>query len=283
VDRFRSGTLTFPVRDSSDTEPGSGPQETIVLLHGFPQTSASWESLTPSLTAAGYRVLAPDQRGYAPGALPRGRRAYRMSELVSDIVALIDAADLERVHLVGHDWGGAVAWALAAAHPERLLTMTTLSTPHPSAIVRAMVTGTQLYQSRYMLAFQLPRLPERSLDPNRTSGRARLIGALRSSGLPPEEAESAADALAVPGVTTGAINWYRGLPFGGRGVGKVTEVPVLFVWGNRDQFLGRKAAELTERYVTAPYTFCEIDAGHWLQAEAAEPLLAHLAAHPAAT
>ena len=118
MDRFRAGTLTFPVRDVTAERPAAGTvPETVILLHGFPQTSASWDALIPSLTAAGYRVLAPDQRGYAPGALAGGRRAYRMTELVSDVVALIDAADLERVHLVGHDWGGAVAWSVAAAAP----------------------------------------------------------------------------------------------------------------------------------------------------------------------
>jgi pimeloyl-ACP methyl ester carboxylesterase len=200
---------------------------------------------------------------------------------VSDVIALIDAADLERVHLVGHDWGGAVAWALASAHPERLLTMTSLSTPHQRAIVRAMLTGNQLRKSWYMLAFQLPRLPERSLDPSRPRGRAKLVGTLRSSGLSLAEAEISADALAVPGVTTGALNWYRGLPFSVGSAGTVTEVPVLFVWGNRDQFLGRQAAELTAQYVSAPYTFREVDADHWVHDQAGEPLLAHLAAHPA--
>jgi pimeloyl-ACP methyl ester carboxylesterase len=225
--------------------------------------------------------LAPDQRGYAPGALAKGRRAYRSSELVSDVIALIDAADVERVHLVGHDWGGAVAWALATSHPERLLTVTSLSTPHPRAMLRAMVTGTQLRKSWYMLAFQLPWLPERGLDPSRPSGRVKLIATLRSSGLPLAEAELSADALAVPGVTTGALNWYRGLPFSVGSAANIASVPVLFVWGRHDPFLGRRAAELTASYVSAPYEFREIDAGHWLQLEAAEPLLAHLAAHPA--
>jgi pimeloyl-ACP methyl ester carboxylesterase len=278
VDRFRAGTLTFPVRDIP-AEGAAHPGETVVLLHGFPQTADSWDALIPSLTAAGYRVLAPDQRGYAPGALAGGRRAYRMSELVSDVVALIDAADLERVHLVGHDWGGAVAWSFAAAHPERLLSMTSLSTPHTGAMVKSMVTGGQLVKSWYMLAFQLPWLPEKLLNTSSPAGRKRLIGTLRKSGLSRPEAEQSADALAVPGVATGALNWYRGLPFSGKGPGKVN-VPVLFVWGSGDAFLGRKAAELTARYVTGPYTFVEIDGGHWIQAEAAEPLLAHLAAHP---
>jgi pimeloyl-ACP methyl ester carboxylesterase len=281
VDHFRSGTLTFPVRDTPPATPGEGAQETVILLHGFPQTSASWEGLTPVLTAAGYRVLAPDQRGYAPGALAKGRRAYRMSELVSDVIALIDAADQERVHLVGHDWGGGVAWGVAAAHPERLLSMTTLSTPHPGALVRSMVTSSQLAHSWYMLAIQLPWLPERLLDTSSPASRKRIFGGLRSTGLSEADALQSVETLAIPGVTTGALNWYRGLPFSGRGVGKVADVPVLFVWGRDDPFLGRKAAELTAKFVSGPYTFVEIDGGHWIQQQAAKPLLAHLAAHPA--
>ena len=278
MDRFQAGTLTFPVRDI----PAAGsahPGETVILLHGFPQTAQSWDALIPSLTAAGYRVLAPDQRGYAPGALAGGRRAYRMAELVSDVIALIDAADLERVHLVGHDWGGAVAWSVASAHPERLLTVTSLSTPHPAAMVKSMTSSGQLAKSWYMLAFQLPWLPERFLDMSTPAGRKRLIGTLRKSGLPRSEAEQAADALVVPGVTTGALNWYRGLPFSGKGAGRV-RVPTLYVWGKHDAFLGRKAAELTAQYVIGPYTFVELDGGHWIQAEAAQPLLAHLAENP---
>jgi pimeloyl-ACP methyl ester carboxylesterase len=276
VDRFRAGTLTFPVRDAPAATGSGDVPETVILLHGFPQTSASWDALIPSLTAAGYRVLAPDQRGYAPGALAGGRRAYRMTELVSDVVALIDAADLERVHLVGHDWGGAVAWSVAAAHPDRLLSMTSLSTPHPAAMARSLLTSGQLAKSWYMLAFQLPWLPERLLDTSRPAGRKRLLGTLRSSGLPREEAELAAAAFAVPGVARGALNWYRGLPFSGKGPGKVS-VRTLYVWGRNDAFLGRKAAELTADYVTGPYTFLELEGGHWIQAEAAKPLLAHLA------
>ena len=279
MDRFRSGTLTFPVRDVPAAALTGAAPETVILLHGFPQTSASWDALIPALTTAGYRVLAPDQRGYAPGALAGGRRAYRMAELVSDVIALIDAADLERVHLVGHDWGGAVAWSVAATHPDRLLSMTSLSTPHPGAMVRSLLTSGQLAKSWYMLAFQLPWLPERLLDTRRPAGRKRLIGTLRSSGLPRDEAELAADAFAVPGVARGALNWYRGLPFSGKGPGKVS-VRALYVWGRQDAFLGRKAAELTADYVTGNYTFVELDGGHWIQAEAAKPLLAHLSAVP---
>ena len=103
---------------------GSPAEETVVLLHGFPQGAAAWDRVWPPLAEAGFRVVLPDQRGYSPAARPPARRAYRMAELVGDLVALLDELGVERVHLVGHDWGGAVAWAAAGAHPDRLLSLT---------------------------------------------------------------------------------------------------------------------------------------------------------------
>jgi pimeloyl-ACP methyl ester carboxylesterase len=124
----------------------------VVLLHGFPQTSASWDDVAPLLHAAGYRTLAPDQRGYSPGARPRGRWAYRQSELVGDVVGLLNAAEVDRAHVVGHDWGGGVAWHLAIVHPERVRTLATISAPHPAAFTRAMRSSSQLLRSWYMFA-----------------------------------------------------------------------------------------------------------------------------------
>jgi pimeloyl-ACP methyl ester carboxylesterase len=105
--------------------------EPVLLLHGFPQTAACWTELAEALADAGYRVLAPDQRGYSPGARPAAVRDYRMPELVADVLAVADRAGARRFHVVGHDWGGAVAWHLAARHPERVATLTAVSTPHP--------------------------------------------------------------------------------------------------------------------------------------------------------
>src|SRR5580765_1950364 len=119
MQEYRNGDLTFDVDDSG---PAGG--DVVVLLHGYPENRTSWHAVTPLLTAAGYRVLAPDQRGYSPRARPLRRRDYRMSELVDDTLALVDASGAHQVHLVGHDWGGAVAWAFAATYPDRLFTLT---------------------------------------------------------------------------------------------------------------------------------------------------------------
>ena len=154
----RSG-LTFDVRDEG---PADGP--VVVLLHGFPQDSSSWDQLAPLLHTRGFRTVAPDQRGYSPGARPKARWAYRGSELAADTVALIDALAVGKVHLVGHDWGAAVAWQVAAERPDLLNTVTAVSVPHPLAFVKAMVTSTQGLKSWYMGAFQLPFVPEKVLS-----------------------------------------------------------------------------------------------------------------------
>jgi pimeloyl-ACP methyl ester carboxylesterase len=130
MDQYRRGDLVFDVRDAG---PQDGP--VVVLLHGFPQHNDSWDAVIERLTAQGYRCLAPNQRGYSPGARPRRRRDYVMTELVADVGALIDASGADKVHLVGHDWGAAVAWGAAAEYPERLATVTPVSVPHPGAFL----------------------------------------------------------------------------------------------------------------------------------------------------
>ena len=140
---FVSQGWTFDVRDSG---PLDGP--VVVALHGFPQTSGSWSAVTPLLTDAGYRVLAPDQRGYSPRARPTAVDDYTMDHLCADVLALADAAGADRFHVLGHDWGAAVAWALAADRPDRLASLTAVSVPHPAALVRSMagVQATSLEQ-----------------------------------------------------------------------------------------------------------------------------------------
>jgi pimeloyl-ACP methyl ester carboxylesterase len=155
MERYRRGGLVFDVHDAGPPD-GS----VVVLLHGFPQRNDSWNAVIDRLAAQGYRCLAPNQRGYSPGARPSRRRDYRMSELVADIGALIDASGARRVHLVGHDWGAAVAWAAAAEMPERLATVSPISVPHPAAFIKSITTSRQGMASWYMYVFQLPRIPE---------------------------------------------------------------------------------------------------------------------------
>jgi pimeloyl-ACP methyl ester carboxylesterase len=244
----------------SDSGPRDGP--TVIALHGFPETRRSWDRVTPLLADAGYRVLAPDQRGYSPGARPHGRRAYRLEHLAADVVNLADQAGAERFHVIGHDWGGAVAWSLAAWHPERLHTMTSLATPHPRAFLRSMVTSSQLLHSWYMAFFQLPALPELSF---REPGLRRLRQTLLRSGLDEAAMDGYLEVLGQPGAATGAINWYRAIPFTPPAKLGPSPVPTLYVYGDHDFALGQRAADLTGRFVTGPYRY-EIlrGAGHWL-------------------
>jgi len=278
---FGHDGLTFEVDDSGGD--GSGDGEAVVLLHGFPQTKDCWRALTPSLVDAGHRVLAPSQRGYSPGARPRRRRDYTMAKLAADVLALADAAAVDRFHVVGHDWGGAVAWSLGADHPDRVLTLTSLTTPHPQAVRSALLTSRQAVQSSYMAFFQLPAVPELLFRSER--GGRRVLDAFERSGLSPEDARRYLEELR-SGALTPALNWYRAIPFGSRsGPGEVS-VPTLYVYATEDVALSRAAADRTAAYVTGPYRYEVLEgANHWLPEQKSEVvgdlLLEHLAAHTA--
>jgi pimeloyl-ACP methyl ester carboxylesterase len=262
MDRCTREGLSF---DVSDEGPADG--EVAVLLHGWPQDHTAWDRVRPLLHAAGLRTLAPDQRGYSPDARPRAAAAYGMGELVGDVLALLDQGGVERAHLVGHDWGGSVAWAFAERHPERLRSLTVLSTPHHRAMAWAFRHGDQALRSWYMASFQVPALPELVL-------RQTLPLVLRRSGLPEEDVTRYAARFREPGAATGGLNWYRALRLGRAGRDRATgaegasgrriTVPTTYVWGTSDPALGRAAAERTGRYVAADYRFVEVAAGHWL-------------------
>jgi pimeloyl-ACP methyl ester carboxylesterase len=260
--------LRFRVRDE-----GLGDSPPVILLHGFPESSATWDAVAPALADSGRRVLAPDQRGYSPGARPSDVRRYRVEELGADVLALADAAGARTFDLVGHDWGGAVAWYLATAAPDRLRTLTVLSTPHPRAMARSLVFSTQALRSSYVAFFQVPRLPELLLG----VGLERM---LRSSGLGPNEAAAVHASMSEPGALSAALSWYRAArPWTLWSIGPI-DVPTLYVWGTRDPALGREAAEHTEHWVRGPYRFEVLDGvGHWIQREASDRLLTLLHAH----
>ncbi|MGY1783564.1 alpha/beta fold hydrolase [Geodermatophilus sp. SYSU D00698] len=272
MERCQNDGLTFDVHDDgpSDGEP-------VVLLHGFPQDASAFDRMAPLLHAAGLRTLALDQRGYSPGARPPGRSAYRLRAVTGDVLALLDAAGLERAHVVGHDWGGAVAWALGAWHPDRVRTLTSLSTPHPAAVGRAVLTSDQGLRSSYMALFQLPVLPERLLLAG--DGRA-LRGVLENGGLPPDVVERYVSRMREPGALSSALAWYRAVPLAARDtVGEVT-VPTLHVWSTGDTFLGRAATERTRDHVTGPYRLEVLeDVPHWIPELAAERTADLVAVH----
>lgn len=252
----------------------------LIALHGFPQTAICWERVAARLAVGGVRVLAPDQRGYSPGARPADVSAYTLDKLAGDVLALADRAGWDRFDVLGHDWGGAVAWYLGSRHPDRIRTVAVASTPHPRALLEAF-RGPQALRSWYMLLFQLPWLPETLLGAGHGTLAARM---LRGSGA--EDPALMGRLLADRRAATGALNWYRAMRIkDAPGAGRVA-VPSLYVWSDRDAALGRQAAERTRAFVDGDYTFVELaGVSHWIPDERpddlAEAVLAHLAAHPA--
>ena len=242
-----------------DTGPVAG--DAVVLLHGFPQDSTCWDAVVPLLHAAGLRTIAVDQRGYGDSGSPPGVAPYRIEELTADVIAVLDAAGLERAHVVGHDWGGAIAWHTAAHHPDRVTTLTVLSTPHPAAYSWSMTHSRQPLLSWYTAAFQVPFLPELVLAQT-------LEPMLRAGGLPPDTAHRYAERLSRPVSLGPPLAWYRAaarrFPWSRSGATPPVDVPTTYVWGHRDPTLGRAAAERTREHVRGPYWFVELDEGHWL-------------------
>ena len=262
IERFRRGNLTFDVIDSGPID-----GTPIVLLHGFPQRASAWGAVASHLHDAGFRTFAPDQRGYSPGARPRGRFAYRVKEIVADTVALIDAIGTP-VHLAAHDWGAMIGWATAARHPERVASLTAVSVGHPRAFFRALVTSDQFRRSYYMALFQLPILPERALS------RPDALGerALRGIGMSETGVLEFRRGIVGDGALHGGLNWYRSLPLlTPKDLGRVS-VPSTLVWSDDDAALGRRMAELTSRHVTGPYEFIEVAGSHWLLEEQPDAL-----------
>lgn len=274
-----AGELTVHVSGPADGPP-------VLLLHGFPQGADSWDAVLPALHEAGYRTVAPDQRGYSPGARPTGRAAYRLAALTSDALAVVAEHAGGRAHVVGHDWGAAVAWRLAARHPAAVRSLTAVSVPPGAAFARSLVTTRQGLASWYFAAFQLPWLPERLLRADGRGYSPRLSAALRRSGQTRERARRDAARLADPAALTAALNWYRAITVSDpRDTDPPVTVPTLFVWSDGDIALTRQSTELAHTHVTGPYAYAELrGVSHWIPEEApaefAELLLAHLAAHP---
>ncbi|CCH80466.1 Alpha/beta hydrolase fold [Nostocoides japonicum T1-X7] len=265
MESYSRDGLRFPVRDDG---PRDG--EVVVLLHGFPQGPSAYDDVVPRLHEAGLRTLVPTLRGYARSNRPAARAAYSTEETTADVVALLDVAGVEKAHIVGHDWGAAPAWAVAAWRPDRVRTLTALSTPHPAAMRQAIRRSRQALRSWYMAFFQIPWLPEYVAGPT-------LRRTLEGSGLPAAHVEEYVRAMRQPGALSGALGWYRGVPHTKRPVGRIT-VPTTYLWGNADPYLARASAELTATRVAADYRFVELDEGHWLPekrpAEVADAVLA---------
>ena len=270
-------TRSIPLGDLTFTVDVAGPQTgaPALLLHGFPESRHMWRTQLEALAGAGFLAIAPDQRGYSRGARPKEEAAYRSDLLVADALQLMAVLGHERFHLVGHDWGGQIAWLIAASKPERIITLTALSRPHPAAFTKAMAEDPdQPKRSQHHRSFRddgiFKQLREANLKP--------LRDALTRQGVMEADAERHIAILSEEGAIEAAINWYRASTIA-TPVPAVT-VPTLYIWGKNDATVGRLAAERTADYVSGPYRFIEIDAGHFLveerPAEIAKALIAHL-------
>ncbi|MEW6405866.1 MAG: alpha/beta hydrolase [Chloroflexota bacterium] len=258
--------------------PKSGPP--ILLLHGFPEFSYGWRKQIPALAEAGFRVIAPDQRGYNLSDKPKGIRAYRLQELTSDIIGLIDALDYERVNLVGHDWGAVVAWMIGISKPERLHRLGIMNVPHPAVMRRFLMRDVeQMRRSFYAAMFQLPGFPEAGMRAGDWRGAER---ALRGSGkihtFTKADIAEYKKAWSQPDAITSMINWYRAAFWHPPHIPKDAriKIPTLMLWGMKDVALTHRMARPSMDYCDDGKLIFFPDATHWVQHEEAHEVNRHL-------
>lgn len=240
----------------------------VMLLHGFPQAGIEWEFQLNALGSGGCLAVAPDQRGYSPGVRPTRVTAYRTDELVQDVAAIADELGWDRFDLVGHDWGGHVGWAAAAAMPQRVRTLTAVSTPHPTAFARALAEDEdQAQRSGYFALLRRTRVAERELLADGGANIRRMF----EWKVPEERIEDYLRRLSEPDALTAALNWYRAMHLGGS-IDPIV-VPTMYVWSTEDSAIGSTAALASEHYVTGPYRFEMMeDISHWIPEQAPEAL-----------
>ena len=241
---------------------GQASKPAVILLHGWPVTSAMWLRLIDPLARAGYCVLAPDQRGYSPGARPDAVQDYVLNKLSDDVLALADAVGIQRFHLVGHDWGSAIGWGVVMSVPERVITWSALSIPHPAAFARAVEQDPeQRANSSYFLLFRARGLAEGIF----AFADMALYKAVYT-GMSAQQTEEYLRVLREPGAMTATFNYYRAMDANAAASDVAVKVatPTLFIWGNADPAVARSGVEWQQEFMTGPYTQVELTAGHWL-------------------
>lgn len=255
-------------------EAGDGPL--VALLHGFPEFWFSWRFQIPALVAAGFRVVAPDMRGYNLSSRPSKVAAYDIDRLAADVRDLIRERGAERALVAGHDWGAAAAWVTAMNHPEVVERLAILNAPHPRRMLHGLRRPRQLARSWYMLFFQLPGLPELAMRAGSWWSWRRLFETeARPGAFTPQDIERYVEAWSQPGAPTGMVNYYRAAlrQTPGRAAARIrpVEAPTLVIWGQRDRHLGAELAEPEradvpnlERVVRLP------EASHWVHQDEPE-------------
>jgi pimeloyl-ACP methyl ester carboxylesterase len=245
----------------------------VILLHGFPEFWYSWRHQMPALAAAGYRVIAPDQRGYNRTTK---KGPYGVETLTRDIRALQEALGLERTDIVGHDWGAVVAWAFPSYYPQHTRKLVILNGPHPEAYKDACRKGiTQILKSWYIFMFQIPRLPEALWRMGNYAILRKVFGELPKQYMNETDVDRYVDAISQPGALTAMINWYRELPAQLRDKGralpdKMTRVPTCIIWGEKDTFLSTKCNDTVGKYVPDLELHYVPTGTHWVQLDSPE-------------
>ncbi len=253
---------------------GEGPL--VILLHGYPEFWYSWRYQIPALVRAGYRVAAPDMRGYNTSSKPTGIEAYHPRKLIGDIEKLITALGEEKVYLAGHDWGANVAWLFAMSHPYRLHKLIICNVPHPVTFAKHLYTIQQgLKRSWYVFFFQLPWLPERFVSANDFKSIRSMLkwDPVNKSAFTPEDIDLYVEAARQPGAMTAAINYYRAIfrvaKEDRREMIQPIHLPVLMLWGLTDRYLGPELVDPPPKLVTNVQIVRIPDASHWVQCDAA--------------
>ena len=248
----------------------------LVLLHGFPEFWYGWRHQIPALVAAGFRLIVPDQRGYNLSEKPGGVNAYRTQKLAKDILGVLDHFGLEKVALVGHDWGAAVAWGVAINYPQRVERLGILNVPHPAVMWNFLRNSLkQMLKSWYVGFFQIPALPEALLRLNRYAGMERLLA---SGGRPgtftPADMVEYKKAWAQPGALTAMINWYRAVlrDRSSAAAGLRIPMPVLMLWGKKDVALSAEMAQCSIELCDQGKLVYFENATHWVQHDEAEAI-----------
>ena len=264
----------------------AGPEEAplVVLLHGFPEFWYSWRRQIGPLVGSGYRVIAPDQRGYN---LTEKTPPYNLPVLVGDIVNLLDACGSEQVYLAGHDWGAMVAWMLAGLYPERVRRLVILNFPHPDALFRALWGGSlrQLFRSWYIFFFQIPGLPEKLLGRRDYAAMVRMLQRSSNPGtFEPEDLSFYREAWSQPGALSAMIDWYRqmvrsAVRFAHRDYAFRVQTPTSILWGERDTALGVELAEQSLAWLDQGDLVRFPDATHWIHQDLPDVVNQHILDH----
>jgi epoxide hydrolase 4 len=262
---------------------GSG-ERLALCLHGFPESSFSWRHQMPLLARLGYRVWAPDLRGYGGSSRPQGVAAYTLEMLEEDVAALIEASGAKEVLLIGHDWGALIAWYYAMFGRLPITRLIIMNVPHPALAEKGLRTWRQLKKSWYIFFFQIPKIPEWALARNgcEAIGRAFSGMAVDTSRFPQQVLRLYQDAAAQPGALTAMLNYYRALVRGRsrnrrRGTPRI-DTPTLMIWGEVDTALGKELTYGTDRYVSNLTLRYLPRVSHWVQQEAPETVNAMMEA-----